>query len=137
MTSTQNNFIVLDYEGNEINTFDQTPPSTPRPTHRYNLRSRTQNTPQVPETPRKQIRHVPLIFCGNESPQQNTITVEAVAVDSVFNDTTVYEAEDGSIVLSGFSQGLKYFTDRGATEDVDTESDEETEEEEEIDLTPL
>lgn len=132
MNSTQNNFIVLDYEGNEVGAFE-TPPSTPRPNNRYNLRSRTRNTLPLPEpqTPRKQVqtqtRPVPLIFCGNESPQQNTITVEAVAVDSAFNGTIVYEADDGSIVLRGFTRGLEYFTDRGATEDVDTESDEDAE----------
>ena len=137
MNSTQNNFIVLDYEGNEVfsQTDTSTNPSTPR-AHRYNLRSRTSNYVSEPQTPQKQTRTTPLLFCGGESPQQTMVTVEAVAIDSVFNDTTVYETDDGSIVLRGFTRGLEYFTDRGATEDDDEDevseevSEEESEEEE-------
>ena len=130
--STRNNFVVLDYEGNEV--FDQRQSNTEpvTPTHRYNLRSRTRttatNTPSTPQKPthtrsmsNEIIQSTPLIF---RAPRENVV-VDAVAVDSVFNDTIVYEAEDGSIVLRGFTRGLSYFTERGATEDISDTEDEE------------
>ena len=120
------------------------------------------------QTPRKQVqtqtRPVPLIFCavaltmylkvqqyGREWILSNGFTQrlkyftnrgateevdtenegeteEAGAIDSVFKGTTVYEGGHGNIVLHGFTRGLEYFTNRGATEEVfDVESDIESE----------
>ena len=134
----RSNFIVLDYDGNEV--FDQSQPNTEpvTPTRRYNLRSRTRtastNTPSTPQKPTHTrsmssdnvTSSIPLIF---QAPKENVV-VNAVAIDSAFNDTIVYEADDGSIVLRGFTQGLSYFIDRGATEDIsDTEDEDEDEDE--------
>ena len=136
--AARNNCIVLDYDGNEV--FDQSQPNTEpaTPTRRYNLRSRTRtastNTPSTPQKPTHTrsmssdniTSSIPLIF---QAPKENVV-VNAVAIDSVFNDTIVYEADDGSIVLRGFTQGLSYFIDRGATEDIsDTEDEDEDEDE--------
>lgn len=136
--AARNNFIVLDYDGNEV--FDQSQPNTEpaTPTRRYNLRSRTRtaatNTPSTPQKPTHTrsmssdniTSSIPLIF---QAPRKNVV-VNAVAIDSAFNDTIVYEADDGSIVLRGFTQGLSYFIDRGATEDIsDTEDEDEDEDE--------
>ena len=133
--TAQNNFIVLDYDGNEV--FENTPTTTRpvTPTHRYNLRSRTRTTTSTSSTPQKpthtrsvshEITPIPLLFQGSVNEEEPVVTVQATAVDSQFEGTVVYEAEDGSIVLRGFNGGLEFFTTRGATED---ETDEETDEE--------
>ena len=127
--TNNNNFVVLDYEGNIMSDA----PATPQ-TRRYNLRSRNRNTIiETPKTPEKstntrRIKRVPLphplIFREPE-----TATVEAVAVENIFDGATVYEAEDGSFVIDGFTRGIDYFLERGAIEDPDYTTDDESEDE--------
>ena len=137
-SQTQNNFIVLDYDGNEV--FENTPTTTRpvTPNHRYELRSRTRTTTLTPSAPQKpthtrsvssEIARRPLLFQGHIGESEPVASVQATAVNSQFEGTIVYEAEDGSIVLRGFTGGLEFFTARGATEDETDEELEETEDE--------